>query len=664
MSIRWGILATGRIAHKLAVAIESSASGELVAVASRTLENAVAFASRYNEVTPLASYDELVSSSDVEAIYIATPHPQHAEWTIKSLAANKAVLCEKPMGINHAEVMAMVHAAHCNGTFLMEAFMYRLHPQVAKVLELVEDGAIGELRHIHATFGFHANYDPSSRLFANELAGGGIMDVGCYPISFSRLIARSEPNRVEGHGLLSPEGIDLYAAGMLYFDNGLTAQVATGVGQQLDNVVEVFGTRGSIRIPWPWRSPSEWEIEVTRGGSTERVAGEAADAYVSEVDEVARCIGENLLESPAMTWDDSLGNAQVLDAWKNKVGVKFRDEELANRARPVHGRPLVANEHLMKYGSIPNLQKPVSRLVFGCDNQPSELHAMVMFDHFFESGGNAFDTAFIYGGNRLEQYLGAWVDARDIREDLVIIGKGAHTPHNFPEFVEPQLVRSLDSLKTDYVDIYFLHRDNLDVPVGEWIDVLNQQQSEGRCTLFGGSNWSLGRIQEANEWASKHGKSGLAAVSNQFSLARMLNPVWPGCISSNDSEFRKFLTDSGLALFPWSSQARGFFTNRVDSLVNTGASKGGSRFGTDPSDEELERCWFSKENFERRHRARDLGGRLGVEAINIALAFVLVQPFPCFPLFGPRQLLETSSSLRSVHVDLSDDDIRWLDLRV
>ena len=661
MSTRWGILATGRIAHKLANAIQTSTTGTLVAVGSRTRESAEAFAAQYDGVTPYPTYDELISASDLDAIYVSTPHPQHAEWTIKCLETNKAVLCEKPMGIGYAEVMAMVHAAHTHETFLMEAFMYRLHPQIHKVVELVRGGTIGELRHIRASFGFHASYEPKSRLFANELAGGGIMDVGCYPVSISRLIAGTEPVRVEGHGLLSPEGIDLYAAGMLCFENGLTAHVATGVGQQLDNVVEVFGSKGSIRIPWPWRSPTNWEIELTRNGTTEKVSGKAKEIYTSEVDEVDRCLREGLVESPAMSWNDSLGNVQVLDSWRQKVGVEFESDFIVNRTRPVHGRGLVQDPKPMKYGQVPGLDKHVSRLVFGCDNQPNELQAMVMFDHFYEHGGNAFDTAFIYGGNRLERFLGTWAEVRGIRNKIVIVGKGAHTPHDYPEFVEQQLIRSLESLRTDHVDIYFLHRDNLDVPVGEWVEVLNDQQAKGRVTLLGGSNWSLARVREANEWANANGKKGFSAISNQFSLARMIDAVWKGCVSAHESVYRDYLEESGLALFPWSSQARGFFTSRTGELIDSKADQGRNSSWMSPSDAELKRCWFSEENFERRSRAIKLAKTKGVAPINIALAFVLTQPFPCFPLVGPRQLSETASCLQSLQVDLTEDEIGWLE---
>ncbi|MCY3884213.1 MAG: aldo/keto reductase [Gammaproteobacteria bacterium] len=662
MTTRWGIIATGRIAHKLAMAIQQSKTGKLVAVGSRSTDSAIAFASRYNDVTAYSSYNELISATDVDAIYVATPHPQHAEWTIRSVNAGKAVLCEKPMGISHAEVMAMVHAAKSNDTFLMEAFMYRLHPQIKNVLELVRSHAIGIVRHIHASFGFHAPYDPNSRLFANELAGGGIMDVGCYPLSISRLIAGQEPHRVEGTGVLSKEGIDLYATGMLYFENGITARVATAVGQQLDNTVRIFGTDGSIQVPWPWRSPQKWDFQLTRKGETEVISGEANDIYVSEVDEVARCLVEGAVESPAMSWNDSLGNAHALDKWRNAVGVKFEAETLSNRKTPIQGGILSRKTSEMRYETLSGLNKPISKLVLGCDNQPDELHAMVMFDHFFESGGNTFDTAFIYGGNRLEQVLGLWLETRKIRDEIVVIGKGAHTPHDQPKFVESQLIRSLESLRTDHVDIYFLHRDNSVVPVGEWIDVLNDQKESGRVTLFGGSNWSLERIREANAWAARHNKSGFSAVSNQFSLARMMEPVWAGCISSNTSAYREFLSESKLALFPWSSQGRGFFTERVDQIFDKSDVASNVQFGLHPSDEEIQRCWFSEDNFERRSRAYALAKKKSVEPINIALAFVLAQPFPCFPLIGPRQLSETTSCLRALEIELSHDEISELDL--
>ena len=661
MATNWGILATGRIAHKLAEAIVRSDSGNLIAVGSRSSDSARTFADHYDDVTPHASYEELLADSSVEAIYVATPHPQHAEWTIKALRAGKAVLCEKPMGVNHAEVMAMVHAAETNQSFLMEAFMYRLHPQAQKIDELVRDGAIGELRHIHATFGFHAPFNPGSRLFSNALAGGGIMDVGCYPVSLARLVAGTEPLRVSAHGILAETGADLYTAALLHFPDGVGAHVATGVGQQLDNTATIFGSRGNIHIAGPWISPQNWSIELTRQGQKETISGTALNVYEYEVNEVDRCRSEGLLQSASMDWNDSLGNVRTLDMWRNAMNMEYEFEKPANLLVPVHGSPLAVHREDMSYGDVDGIDLLLSRVVMGCDNQASMTHSSVMFDQFFEAGGNVFDTAYIYGGGRPESYLGQWIKNRNVRDEVALIGKGAHTPLNYPEHIGTQLNTSLDRLQTDHIDLYFLHRDNLDVRVGEWVDALNEQQDEGKIKIFGGSNWSLERLKAANEYAQKTQKSAFSIVSNQFSLARMLSPVWAGCISANDEQFIEFLTENQIPLFPWSSQARGFFTARADQIREQDSSSV-NRFGLQPSDDEMVRCWFSDENFERRTRAHALAAKHGVDPINIALAFVLNQAFPTFPLIGPRIMSETTSCLTSLSVALDRSEIAWLNL--
>jgi aryl-alcohol dehydrogenase-like predicted oxidoreductase len=232
---------------------------------------------------------------------------------------------------------------------------------------------------------------------------------------------------------------------------------------------------------------------------------------------------------------------------------------------------------------------------------------------------------------------------------VVILDKGAHTPHCDPDSLSRQLLISLERLGTDHVDIYMLHRDNPDVPVGEFLDVLNQHHEAGRITVFGASNWSLDRVREANEWAAARGLLGLAAVSNNFSLARMVEPVWPGCVSSSDPVWRAWLTERQMPVMPWSSQARGFFVaGRADPA--------------DRSDPELVRSWYSDDNFRRLERVRQLAGERGVLPIQVALAYVLSQPFPTFPLIGPRLLSETRTSFRALTVELSPGEVRWLDL--
>ena len=291
MTTRWGILATGRIARTLANAVVASESSELAAVGSRTQAAADTFASDYDGITAHGSYDALLEDDDVDAIYVSTPHPQHAEWTIKALEAGKAVLCEKPMGVNHAEVMAMVETAAFHNRFLMEAFMYRTHPQTAKVIELIRDGAIGEVRQVNASHGFASPFNPASRLHSNDLAGGGIMDVGCYPVSMVRLIAGEEPDAVAGFATLGETGVDRWASALLKFPSGLIARVSTAVSVSLDNTVQVFGSRGSMHIASPWfgdRGDGNWQFDLVRAGKREAISGKTKPTYVLEVDEVAR----------------------------------------------------------------------------------------------------------------------------------------------------------------------------------------------------------------------------------------------------------------------------------------------------------------------------------------------------------------------------------------
>ncbi|NIP15114.1 MAG: Gfo/Idh/MocA family oxidoreductase [Pseudomonadales bacterium] len=664
MTVRWGILATGVIARTFAQAVQQSGTGRLQAVGSRRRASAETFARAFDVPSAHGSYGALVDDPDVDAVYVAGPHPDHAQWSIRALRAGKAVLCEKPAGLNHAEVMAIIDEAQQCQKFFMEAFMYRCHPQTLRLVELLRDGAIGEVRHIEARFGFHADFDPASRLFDNALAGGGIMDVGCYPVSMARLIADAEPEEVSGHGKVGTSGVDEWASALLKFSNGLAAQVASSVSLSLDNSVRLNGSAGQIIVKNPWHcadAEGRWGFQLRRPGrGPEMIEGTAPPLYVIEADHVTDMIAQGQKESPRMSWTDSRNNALVLDAWRQGVGVEFQQE---TTAAPLLGGPLGRPERPpMTYGQVANLSKPVARLVMGCDNQPSLSHAAIMWDHYFERGGNAFDTAYIYGGGSMEKLLGRWHTSRGVRDEIVIIGKGAHTPDNRPEAVSRQLDRSLDRLQTDRVDVYFLHRDNTDIPVGEFVSALTDEANRGRISAFGGSNWTLERVQAANAYAADNGLQPFTALSNHFSLARMVQPIWPGVEAASGSPFRDFLADSQIALFPWSSQARGFFTPWADPIIAEGGTENRVVTAMQPTIAELKRTWFAEDNFERRERAGTLAERLDVEMINIALAYVLSQPFPCFPLIGPRLPWETRSCLAALKLALSTEEMAWLDL--
>ena len=659
--LSWGLLAAGRIAGTFARGVAHSKTGRLLAVGSRSKDKAEKFGDEFDIPRRYGSYEDLLADADVQAVYVATPHPMHAEWAIKAAEAGKHILCEKPLAINHAEAMAVVEAAGEHDVFLMEAFMYRCHQQTAKLLELVRGGAIGEVRLIKASFSFDAGSDPTSRLLANELGGGGILDVGCYAASMARLLAGAaagkdfaEPIQLTGCGHLGETGVDEWAIASLKFPGDILAQVATGVRLGQSNTVEVYGSDGHIVVPWPWipsREGGTTKILLHRKGQEEgeEIVIETSDyLYGLEADTVAANIDRRQAAPPAMTWDDTLGNMKTLDMWRQAVGLMYESERPEN-VPTVHRRPLARRADCrMPYARLPGLDKDISRLGMGVDNQQGMPHTAVMFDDYFERGGNCFDTAYIYGGGNSERLLGQWIANRGLRDQIVIIDKGAHAPFCTPKDLTSQLMESFERLGTDYVDVYFLHRDNLDVPVGEFVDVLNEHKAAGRMHAFGGSNWTLERVQAANEYARAKDVTGFAAVSNNFSLARMVAPPWDGCLSASDPSWREWLRETQTALVPWSSQARGFFTGRAHP--------------DDRSDEELVRCWYCDDNFRRQARANELAGKRGVEPVAIALAYVLAQPFPTFPLIGPRALCETRTSLVALDVQLTPDELAWLNL--
>src|SRR5687768_12188164 len=189
--LRWGILSTGRIAGVFARGLKESKTGTLLAVGSRSKASADKFGTEFgiDAAHRHASYEALLADKDVEAVYIAPPHTAHAEWAIKAAEAGKHMICEKPLTINAAETMAVIEACRRNKVFLMEAFMYRAHPMTVDLVKVIRDGAIGEVRFIQAAFSFQSGWNPEGRLLNPLLGGGGILDVGCYPVSFARLVA-------------------------------------------------------------------------------------------------------------------------------------------------------------------------------------------------------------------------------------------------------------------------------------------------------------------------------------------------------------------------------------------------------------------------------------------------------------------------------------------
>jgi len=375
--------------------------------------------------------------------------------------------------------------------------------------------------------------------------------------------------------------------------------------------------------------------------------------YALEIDHFSENLKNHNTESDLIPHNDSHGNMIALDTWRKALKVVYDEDRGERRQLPI----ISQNTHRESLPtlSIPGLDKELSRIVFGCDNQSDTNHAFAMFDHFYSKGGNVFDTAYIYNNGKSDFYLGSWMESRNLRDEVVVLGKGAHTPDCLPEKIRPQLEETLSRMSTSYLDIYCLHRDNESLPVEGFIDTLNDLKNEGLIKVFGASNWSLERFKEANEYAEKEGKDGFTILSNNFSLAHMNNPVWPGCFSCSEDEYVNYLKEKQIAIFPWSSQARGFF---LDSQEFSGAAH-----VADPNREEQERVWGSEDNLERRSRCFELASKKSVDPIQMALAFVLNQEFPSFPLIGPRNFFETESSLEATKIELSLEETSWLNLK-
>lgn len=664
--LRWGIIGAGGIAKVFARGVQHSKTGEMLAVGSRSQEKADAFGKELDVPRRYGSYEALLSDKDVQAVYIATPHPMHAEWAIRAAEAGKHVLCEKPAALNYYELMAMLESAKDNNVFFMEAFMYRCHPQTEKLVGLLREKVIGDVRVIQATSSFHADYNPEGRLFKNQLGGGGILDVGCYCTSMCRLVAGAalgknfaDPLSVRGFGHLGQSNADEWAVATAKFEDDIVATLATGVAVNQENVVRIFGSEGTIFIPSPWmpsREGGTTKIIVKRNDEKEpREITIRTDEwlYGIEADTVAAHLENRQAEFPAMSWNDSMGNMRMLDMWRREAGIVYDAEKPEFFTVPVHRRPLaVKTDSKMKYGMIAGLEKQVSRLIMGVDTQTTFPNAAVIFDDYFERGGNCFDTAHLYCRGKCEKMLGQWVKSRSLRDKVVIIDKGAHTPNCNPESITRELIESLDRLQMDHLDIYMMHRDNPDIHVGEFITVLNEHLKAGRLKAFGGSNWSIERIKKANAYAKRKGLIGFSSVSNNFSLARMVNPVWEGCIAASDPDSRKWFKKSQMPLLPWSSQARGFFVperaqpNLTSDTVMLPAS------------------WYSDDNFQRQARAVELAKKKAVQPVTIALAYVLCQPFPTFPLIGPRAISEIKSSFEALTIELTPKELKWLNLEI
>ena len=309
----------------------------------------------------------------------------------------------------------------------------------------------------------------------------------------------------------------------------------------------------------------------------------------------------------------------------------------------------------MKTIKIPGVGKDISQLILGTMmlSPVAYAHSTELLDAFFDAGGNALDTAHGYGGGTSEMLIGLWMQQRGNRENVFLIDKGGHPngrvprPRLSPEELKSDLDESLIRLRTDYIDIYMLHRDDPSIPVSTLIDYLNYEIRAGRIRAISASNWEPARIIAANAYATENGLSGFVSCSNNISLAVPMEPMWGGCVCV-DEKARAWHEESQFPLMPWSSQARGFFS---------GAFTQEKRDHRD-----MVRVYYNDDNFERLARATTLGEKRSYSAIQVSLAYAVHLPFPIFPIVGPANLEEMASSLGALSLELSPAELAWLNL--
>ncbi len=309
--LNWGLLSTAKINRALIKPLRASPRNRLTAVASRSQPSATAYAKEWKIARAFGSYQAMLADPEIDVVYNSLPNHLHAEWTINAVEAGKHVLCEKPIGLLPAEVEAMEAAALKNGRVVAEAFMYRHHPQTLKVKELIESGAIGKLQLVRGSFTFKMSTEANIRLVP-EWGGGSIWDVGCYPISYARLIVGAEPLEVFGQQVTGSTGIDDSFFGQIRFPGEVYAQFDSGFRTPFRTHLEIVGSEGTITIPAPFKPGLNEKIKLERAGKTETLKIPKQDLYIGEVEDLADAI--LLGKAPRVSLADSRGNVAAIVA--------------------------------------------------------------------------------------------------------------------------------------------------------------------------------------------------------------------------------------------------------------------------------------------------------------------------------------------------------------
>jgi predicted dehydrogenase len=322
---RWGILSTGNIAKQFARGLTAIDDAELIAVGSRTQAAADAFGDEFNVPHRHPDYESLAADSDVDAIYVATPHPMHHANAVLCLEHDKPVLLEKPFTLNAAEAKDVILTARERGVFCMEAMWTRFLPAITRVREIIEAGEIGDVQMVNANFCFRADYDPESRLFKPELGGGGLLDIGIYVVSFARMIMKNAPVDMRSLAVMGKSGVDDQAAMIMDYGAGRQAMLMCATRMTTPHTAAIYGTEGSIQIETPfWHGQ---KFTVTRGDAEETIELPFdGNGYTHEARHVQECIQAGKLESDILPLDETHSIMKTLDWIRSQWNLEYPGE--------------------------------------------------------------------------------------------------------------------------------------------------------------------------------------------------------------------------------------------------------------------------------------------------------------------------------------------------
>jgi predicted dehydrogenase len=321
-TVRWGILGTGRIARDFATALQDTPGATLAAVASRERATAVDFADEFGIPLRLAGYDGLAAAPDVDLVYIGTPHALHAENALAMLAGGKGVLCEKPFALNRAQADQVVALARSRGVFLMEAMWTRFMPALEEAKRILASGVLGEVSQASADFGFAATGGPDSRLFNPALGGGALLDVGIYPLSITAYLL-GDVQDVRAQAELGPTGVDLQTVFTLRHAGGALSTCACSLKARTPGLLTLSGRRGQLRLDAPFHRAPTLTLLLEDEPPQVIPTPYLGNGYVHEAIEAQRCWRAGLVESPAMTHEQTLHLMGVLDTIRAQTGVHY-----------------------------------------------------------------------------------------------------------------------------------------------------------------------------------------------------------------------------------------------------------------------------------------------------------------------------------------------------